>query len=296
MNFSIEQLQAFDAAAHTGSFSAAARRLGKAQSVISTAVANLEADLGVSLFDRSGRYPALTAEGKRLLLDARHIIEACANLQALSGEIAAGVEHRLTLAVDDTSHLPWLEPILGVFAERFPNVELELLFPLLDDQIAMLLSGRAQIGIGYEQTNAHKDIETRSIGMVRAPLFVAADHPLAAKKRVGRADLIKHRQIVITSRGGAPHHFDVLIASKVWRVEGDLAILELVKRGHGWAMLPEFLAEGPLGAGEISRLQPDFIPELPVMRMEVLWHRPLAQGKAGIWLRDALINRAAERN
>jgi len=293
MNFSIEQLQAFDAAADTGSFSAAARRLGKAQSVISTAVANLEADLGVSLFDRSGRYPALTAEGIRLLVDARRIIEGCANLQALSGEIAAGVEHRLTLAVDDTSHLPWLEPILGAFAERFPNVELELLFPLLDDQIAMLLSGRAQIGIGYEQTHAHKEIETRSIGMVRARLFVAADHPLASKEMVGRADLIKHRQIAITSRGGAPHHFDVLIASNVWRVEGDLAILELVKHGHGWAMLPEFLAEEALGTGEIAQLRPDFIPELPTMRMEVLWHRSHAQGKAGIWLRDTLIRRIA---
>ncbi len=293
MNFSIEQLQAFDAAADTGSFSAAARRLGKAQSVISTAVANLEADLGVSLFDRSGRYPALTAEGKRLLVDARRIIEGCANLQALSGEIAAGVEHRLTLAVDDTSHLPWLEPILGAFAERFPSVELELLFPLLDDQVAMLLSGRAQIGIGYEQTHAHKEIETRSIGIVRAPFFVAADHPLASKKKVGRADLIKHRQIAITSRGGAPHHFDVLMASNVWRVEGDLAILELVKRGHGWAMLPEFLAEEALGAGEIAQLRPDFMPELPPMRLEILWHRSHAQGKAGIWLRDTLIRRIA---
>lgn len=116
MNFSLEQLLAFDAAAETGSFSAAARRLGKAQSVVSTAVSNLEADLGVTLFDRSGRYPQLTDEGKRLLVDAHRIIRECENLQALSGEMTTGIEPRLTLAVDDASHLPWLEPLLAEFA------------------------------------------------------------------------------------------------------------------------------------------------------------------------------------
>lgn len=293
MNFSLEQLVAFDAAAESGSFSAAARRLGKAQSVVSTAVANLEADLGIALFDRSGRYPQLTVEGARLLVDARRIIAECENLQSLSGELASGIEHRLTLAVDDTSHLPWLEPVLAEFALSFPRVELELLFPLMDDQIAMLLSGRAQLGIGYEQTHPQKEIETRSIGLVKAPLFVAATHPLAAKKKVSRSDLTNARQIALTSRGSEPQHFDLLIASSLWRVEGDLAILELIKRGHGWAMLPAFLAEGPLAAGEIVQLRPDFIAEPPGFSVEVLWRRAGTQGKAGSWLRDVLIKQRA---
>lgn len=63
MTPSLEQFKALLAAAETGSFSAAARRLGKAQSVVSTAIANLEIDLGLELFDRSGRYPVLTEAG-----------------------------------------------------------------------------------------------------------------------------------------------------------------------------------------------------------------------------------------
>ncbi|WP_134928929.1 LysR family transcriptional regulator, partial [Pseudomonas protegens] len=47
MRFSLEQLQMFVQAAQTGSFSAAARKLGKTQSTVSVAIANLEADLGV---------------------------------------------------------------------------------------------------------------------------------------------------------------------------------------------------------------------------------------------------------
>ena len=70
MNFSLEQLQAFVATVETGSFSAAGRRLGKAQSSVSAAVANLEIDLDNVLFTRNSRYPELTEEGKRLLAEA----------------------------------------------------------------------------------------------------------------------------------------------------------------------------------------------------------------------------------
>ncbi len=58
---SLDQLRTFIAAAEAGSFSAAGRSLGRAQSVVSQTVANLEAQLSVPLFDRSARYPTLTA-------------------------------------------------------------------------------------------------------------------------------------------------------------------------------------------------------------------------------------------
>ena len=70
MGVSFEQLEAFVAAAEQGSFSAAGRSLRKAQSAVSTQVANLEADLGVTLFSRVGRNPVLTAAGDRLLREA----------------------------------------------------------------------------------------------------------------------------------------------------------------------------------------------------------------------------------
>jgi len=67
MRHSPEALLAFAQAASLGSFSAAARRLGKSQSTISSAIANLEIDLGVTLFDRSSRKPTLTAAGQAML-------------------------------------------------------------------------------------------------------------------------------------------------------------------------------------------------------------------------------------
>ncbi len=75
MAVSLDQLQAFVAAAEAGSFSGAARTLRKAQSAVSTQVANLETDLGVELFSRAGRNPVLTAAGERLLSEARVVLE-----------------------------------------------------------------------------------------------------------------------------------------------------------------------------------------------------------------------------
>ena len=68
---SLDQLRTFIAAADEGSFSAAGRRLRRAQSVVSQTLANLEGQLGVKLFDRSGHLPVLTEQGRALLADAR---------------------------------------------------------------------------------------------------------------------------------------------------------------------------------------------------------------------------------
>ena len=71
----LDQLRTFIAAVDEGSFSAAGRKLRRAQSVVSQTLANLEAQLGVKLFDRSARYPKLTEEGRSLLADARAVAD-----------------------------------------------------------------------------------------------------------------------------------------------------------------------------------------------------------------------------
>ena len=71
----LDQFLTFIAAVDEGSFSAAGRKLRRAQSVVSQTLANLEAQLGVKLFDRSARYPKLTEEGRSLLADARSVAE-----------------------------------------------------------------------------------------------------------------------------------------------------------------------------------------------------------------------------
>ncbi|MGL4251840.1 MAG: LysR family transcriptional regulator [Aeromonas sp.] len=291
MNPSLEQLRALLAAAQAGSFSAAARQLGKAQSVVSTAIANLEIDLGLELFDRSGRYPVLTEAGVRISQEAGILLAQSERLQAIAGELASGVESRLTLAIDDDSHLPWLGPLLETFAARYPTVELELLFPLMEDVTEMLTSGRAQLGISYQKEHPQREIVARSLGGVAMPLVVSPTHPLAHKRPLRESDLQGARQLMVTGRREGTERHRFRLSAQVWWVEGDLGVLELVKRGLGWSAIPAFLLHQPLARGEVVVLAPDFISQ-PELALELQWHRARPLGQAGRWLKEALLARA----
>lgn len=291
MKISLEQLIALQAAAETGSFSAAARRLGKAQSAVSTAIANLEVDLDVVLFDRSGRYPQITPVGLRVLQEAHLILGGCQRLQALAGELNAGIEPRLTLAIDDASHLAWLDGVIDQFSSRYPMVELELLFPVMEDCQNMLLDGRAQLGVIYELQNVRPELIRRTLGQVRIPIVAAPFHQLAKRHSLTRADLQNERQLVVTARGGGNERNRFRFSSQVWWIEGDLAVLEGVKRGWGWAAVPAFLLPAALSETEVQELRPDIHPGPQTLGVELLWHSALSLGKAGSWLRNELLAR-----
>src|SRR6201996_7778346 len=97
---SLDQIRTFLAAAEEGSFSAAGRKLRRAQSVVSQTLANLEAQLGVKLFDRSERYPKLTEEGRSLLPDARAVADNIDEFKARARAMREGLEPQLAVAMD----------------------------------------------------------------------------------------------------------------------------------------------------------------------------------------------------
>jgi DNA-binding transcriptional LysR family regulator len=97
---SLDQLRTFIAAVDEGSFSAAGRRLARAQSVISQTLANLEDLIGVKLFDRSARLPVLTDQGRALLADARTVAGNVDRFKAQAKSLAGGLEPELSVAVD----------------------------------------------------------------------------------------------------------------------------------------------------------------------------------------------------
>jgi len=97
---SLDQLRTFIAAAEEGTFSAAGRRLRRAQSVVSQTLANLEGQIGVKLFDRSGRIPTLTDKGHALLAGARAVAKEVDLFKARAKGISAELETELSLVVD----------------------------------------------------------------------------------------------------------------------------------------------------------------------------------------------------
>src|SRR3984885_6631411 len=97
---SFDQLKAFIAAVDEGSFSAGARRLRRAQSAVSELVSNLEAQIGVVLFDRSESYPKLTPAGGVVVPVARTVLANVDLLKARAKGISGGLESELSAVVD----------------------------------------------------------------------------------------------------------------------------------------------------------------------------------------------------
>lgn len=286
MSLSLEQLQAFAAAAETGSFSAAARQLGKAQSVISAAVANLEVDLDTTLFDRSARYPVLTPAGERLLLEARVILERCEHFRGVAKSLGEGVESRLTLAVDELYPEETLGELLTEFSQRFPSVELEILFPLMEDVSRLVLSQCADLGIMWRQEILPPELGFHALGWVPMPIVCAPDHPLASQPRVDFEELKRYRQLMVATRSDSEEKKRLRVAAEVWWVESQWVIVELVKRRLGWAFVPwHVAANSPAAAGLVSPQLTFQDQDWPVA-MELVWHKQRPLGKAATWLKE----------
>ena len=199
----LHQLDILLAVVAAGSFSAAARKLGKAQSAVSTAISELEIDLNLQLFDRSGRYPSLTEAGSRILQQAQLVRQQCQELKELATYLAGGLETQLRLAVDDEGQLPWLAPVLAELAAQFPKLELQLLFPLLEDLTKMLESGDADLGICFQPQQLPEQFLRWPLQQLQFAAAVSTQHPLAKLVEVTAADLQQHRQLMVTGAAKA---------------------------------------------------------------------------------------------
>src|SRR5712675_3703910 len=123
---SLDHLRMFIAAADEGSFSAGGRRLRRAQSVISQTLANLEAQLGVKLFDRSSRSPVLTGQGLALLAEARAVVSGMDVFKARAKGLSGGLEAELCVVVDAVFPLGHLTEAVTAFQTKFPATPLRL--------------------------------------------------------------------------------------------------------------------------------------------------------------------------
>ena len=147
MAFSSDNVRVFLAVLDSGSFSAAARRLGRVPSAVSMAIAQLEAELDLALFDRSGREPRPTDVARALEPQARQLARQLRQLQAHAQQLHLGLEQRLTLAIaPELLSAPWSQP-LAVLAAEFPALDVEVLTAPQADALRMMYAGEAQLAL-----------------------------------------------------------------------------------------------------------------------------------------------------
>src|SRR5690349_15043227 len=116
----LDQLRAFVTVVEEGSFSAAARKLQRVQSAISTSMANLEERLGVPVWDRTTKVARLTEQGHAVLGAARRVLSEVDGLRRLTADLSAGVEASVSLCLDALFPLTALLDLCAGFAKEFP--------------------------------------------------------------------------------------------------------------------------------------------------------------------------------
>ncbi|MBR1204200.1 MULTISPECIES: LysR family transcriptional regulator [unclassified Bradyrhizobium] len=290
MAVSMDQLESFVAAAEQGSFSGAARLLKKAQSAVSTHVANLETDLGIALFDRTGRNPVLTEAGARLLPEARLILDRREHLIGVASSFEAHVEKRLVVAIDELYPESAVGELFAEFAKRFPHVEVELLFPIMEDVSRLVLDGKADVGVMWRQEHLPPELGFKTIGWVPLQLVCGKNHPLA-HGRVDWEELKRHRQIMVTVRNEGTERHRLRVAAEVWWVESHWVILQILKQGVGWALIPAHIMASSQIADELAVPELEFDEGAHPVALEVVWHKQRPAGPAAKWLRGRFATR-----
>jgi DNA-binding transcriptional LysR family regulator len=288
---SLDQLRTFIAAADEGSFSAAARKLLRAQSVVSETVSNLEDQIGVPLFDRSGRYPKLTPAGVVLLADARTIITGVDLLKARAKGMAVGIEPELSVVVDVFYPIDAITQVAKEFRRHYPGVALRIYVEALGAAIQPVLDGRCSVGIVGSLPVIPGTLTHERLPGISYLMVAARDHPLTSHKgNIPKEVLGKFTQIILTDRSELSAGRELGVMSPTtWRLADLFAKHHFILNGLGWGGMPLHAVRKDLEEGRLIVLPIEDVPPGGLnVPMSAVWQTKSPPGPAGRWFIERL--------
>lgn len=241
MGLRIDEIRSFVTVAETGSFSAAARSLKRAQSVVSMHIAGFEAELGYKLFDRTPK-PVLTAQGRELLVGAKRVLVEADRLQNRALTLSDTQSPSIYMGIDLVLEAPVMIDLLRLFAKSFPSVRLQI--ENISGSEAKWFFTKTAMNLALV-FSSDPSLESDEYILGHSPLsiVVAKNHPLAAIDRPTVDDLRRYRQIVVHARDPESPS-PAVVNTDYWEIDSGLWALGLAARGVGWAILPNFLLIG----------------------------------------------------
>jgi DNA-binding transcriptional LysR family regulator len=263
------QLQAFLSVARMRSFSAAARELGVTRSAVSQSVRQLEELLDVVLLARTTRSVALTDAGRRLVDGTgpalRQVLASLSEVAAPPGETVG----RLRLSVPRAAVPSVIEPVLPVFRERHPRIEIEI---AVEDRLVDIVAEGYDAGVRLSEAIERDMVQVRLTGAFRF-IVVGSPEYLARRGTPERPeDLLRHECITFRSRTtGALYAWELERGRRNWRVPVRGGVVSddsrlnasLAERGLGLAYAFEPMVEEPLRTGRLRRVLEPYAATVP---------------------------------
>ncbi|WP_179400948.1 LysR family transcriptional regulator [Burkholderia guangdongensis] len=255
MKLSFEALEALDAIDRTGTFAEAAELLHRVPSALSYLVQKLESDLGVMLFDRSGRRAKLTHAGRVVVEEGRRLLDAAEQLELKAQRIQDGWETELRVCVDEILPFEAFWPYVHAFYALDMDTRLRLSTEVLGGTWDALISRRADLVVGAAgEPPALPNIIARPIGKLRHVFAIAPDHPLAQMPEpIALQTVVQHRCAVIsdTSRDSPPRSVAFDPAQPYLAVPSLATKLAAQCEGLAVGTLPECIAAPAIADGRL---------------------------------------------
>jgi DNA-binding transcriptional LysR family regulator len=279
----LDQLRTFIAAVDEGSFSAAGRKLRRAQSVVSQTLLNLEAQLGVKLFDRSERYPRLTDEGRSLLADARSVADNVDGFKARARAMREGLEPELAVAMDVMYPMAAVTNAAAHSRKTYPHTSLRLYVEALGGVIKPVLDRHCSIGVIGSLPSVPDELRAEPLVDIPFVTVVGPTHRLAGMRGVvSAAAIAKEVQLVLTDRTALTEgrNFGV-VSSLTWRLADLGAKHAFLRAGLGWGHMPLHMVQTDLDSGALVKIRVQGIARDTAMPMSVVFRKDAPPGPAG---------------
>ena len=281
-HLTLRQFRYFTAVAETGSVAAASRMLNIAQSAVTTAMIELEAELGNQLFERSSKGMLLTPQGHRFLVSARKVISSVADATRLhASEPAEGLSGVLSIGVTSLVAGYYLSDLLSRFRRHSPAIEVQVTEETPQFLEHLLINGELDVAIMVSNVLSEPQALVAET-LTRSPnrVWLASNHPLAARDELTLAECADCDLIVLEA-----YRIHELM-SGVWsrhqlkprsllRTSSLEAVRSLVGAGLGLAVLPDFLYRPwTLDAEHVDVRQ--LRDEVPTVDVGLVWRRGLS--------------------
>lgn len=287
----LEYLLAFVTAAEKGSFSAAGKHIGKSQSTISVGVNNLELDLGVTLFDRSGKYPKLTAEGEHLYQQAKVLMRQADRIKSYTSAINQEVEHSLSIGLDPMVPMAALETALEKVAGQFPFTQINIVKKSSEELFEELNAGQLDFVLNLASEAVPEYFEFAAVFQLESVCVCSPDSEFADMEIVKNEMLTTVRQIICTSLFEHTVWGPISTMSQsFWLVQEQDDMIRLVEQGIGWAYLPRVMLEERVEMGTLIEFKPEYLKVEPSFTVDLLWSPNSKQGPAFQYLRQMLFS------
>jgi DNA-binding transcriptional LysR family regulator len=278
----IDQLRTFIAAVDEGSFSAAGRKLRRAQSAVSQTLANLEAQIGVRLFDRSARYPRLTEEGRSLLVEARAVADDVDGFKARARAMRQGLEPELAVAMDVMYPMAAITKAATHSRKTYPYTPLRLYVEVLGGVIKPVLDRKCSIGVIGSLPVVPDELQSEPLPDVPLVTVVSPTHPLASTRgAVSASAVAKQVQLVLTDRSALTEGRDFGVLSPLtWRMADLGAKHAFLRAGLGWGHMPLQMVEADLESGALVKIRVQGVARDMLMPMRVVFRKDALPGPA----------------